>query len=58
MGNAYDVTSDFDNKHIGNKPVICATLSFEYSDKPGKDTFNPLKLMSLVFMCFFISIIK
>ena len=52
MGNAYDVTSDFDNKHIRNKPVICATLSFEYGDKPGKDTFNPLKLMPLVFMCF------
>ena len=52
MGNAYDVTSDFDNKHIGNKPVICVTLCFEYGDKPGKDTFNPLKLMSLVFMCF------
>ena len=49
------MTSDFDNKQIGNKPAICATLSFEYGDKPGKDTFN---LMSLVFMCFFISIIK
>ena len=46
------MTSDFDNKHIGNKPVICATLSFEYGDKPGKDAFNPLKSMSLVFMCF------